>query len=202
MIPKVAYYNLTSEYFEEINSGEPFINFPGGYPREFDFLSEKPCSDNWNPRIFAFALGNWNRKKYSDFPVIAGEHRGASIRVRKLLESHFPGLIEFLPFRVRTTIGTVIDVEYSLLHLLKCAVAVDRKNSVLLPRQTSFSRPTRQDDCLLEKVVINSRKLVEPICRVSGWSPYYLFREDVVQMLTDEGLVPQRHRLFELVELC
>lgn len=202
MASESVYYNLRSLYFQMIENDEPLVQFPGWYLDAFDFLREHHFADTWNPKVFAFAQRQWNSTgPYREFPVLVGQHRVASRRVCEAIELHFPGCIEFLPFRVRTTTGTIIDIEYSLLHVLKSAAAVDRRKSVLLPGEKTFSRPTRKDDYLLDRVVVAKQKLVDPICRVQGWSPYCLFREDVVQLLIDEGFVSEQDELFEPIEM-
>lgn len=123
-----------------------------------------------------------------DFPSVVGEWQAASARLVKELDRLVPNAFEFLPFRTRTSTGEDVTVGYSLLHYLKWVDAVDRRRSQLAEGETPFRRLRETcEDYNLDRVVLSRRRLVDPVCRIRGWSPYHLYREDIVDALKSMG---------------
>ncbi len=61
----------------------------------------------------------------------------------------------------------------------------DRSKTILAEGETRFQRiGGKGGDYLPDHVVLVGSKLTEPVCRIYGWSPFHIFREDVVAALT------------------
>ena len=52
---------------------------------------------------------------------------------------------------------------------------------------------------LLDRVVLNAKKLVHPVCRIQGWTPYYIYRDEIVDALQDEGITGLHFEEVEVV---
>lgn len=188
------YFNLLRPY--QAHYGEPqwVLHFPPWTPSEHDLYSQELLAPRWNPRLFAFSsvlppTDHAETVGKLDFPAIPGEWHGCSRKMAAVIDSVAPGCIEFLPFRTRTSTGDDVTDTYSLMHYLQWAPAVDGKKSQLMEGETRLRRVAGTGkDYLLDRVVLSQKKLVEPICRVVGWSPFHLYREDVVAALKKEEL--------------
>lgn len=194
------YFNLHKpRHFDPGNQW--LLRFPSILRDDFDLDSPNLLQDRWNSRTFAFA-GNsklQSMEEKPDFPFIFGEWHGASARLVATLTELAPDAFEFLGFRTRTTIGGDVTDNYSILHYLKWNDAVDKKCSQLHSNQKRFVRRKEfGGDFDLDHVVLARRKLVHPICRVVGWSPYHLYRDDVIEVLHTKGFTGLA---FEEVEL-
>lgn len=200
MNPK--YYTLDNHYDGVAEVGDWILNFPVWVlENTFNLKSPSLIGDQWNSQVFAFAKraeGDHDNIPKPDFPIVLGEWQAASSRLRRILERICPGSFEFLPFRTRTSTGGDITADFSVMHYLVWLDAIDKKQSVLLPHETRFVRPkVIGSDYLLDKVILKSRKLTSPVCRILGWSPYHLYREDVVETLLGGGFTGLK---FEVVE--
>jgi len=184
------YYTLSDGYDGCARPGDWILSLPIWINDSvFNLKESKIVGLDWNPNVYAFSRhesGDCDTLQKPDFPIVLGEWQAVSSRIRGILESKWPSAFEFLPIRTRTSTGQDITTTYSILHYLDWVDAVDRKHSTLLPNETKLSRSDGQD-FLLENVVLARRKLTSPICRVLGWSPYFLYREDVVETLTEFG---------------
>ena len=189
MLMKTRFFHLNYTY--KANGSDPWvISFPFAVDEYYDVNSEDFCTSTWNSNFFAFAYNSPNTQDVDklDFPAVVGEWHVASARLAAALSNQARGGIEFLPFRTRTTTGEDITDNYRVIRYLKWVYAVDRKHSKLCADEKSFRRLKEfGGNYDLDKVVLARHKLVDPVCRIVGWSPYYIFREDVVDSLLVGG---------------
>lgn len=185
-----AFFTLVNPYRRHFGTPQWLIRFPPWFPSDFDMNASELLRDLWNPLAYAFSSQAIPEKpaEKRDLPAVVGDWLACSRSMADTITSVAPDSIEFLPFRTRTSIGTDQTDSYSVMHFTSWCSAIDRKASQLAAGETQFRRIagfTR--DFLLDHVVLSSKKLTKPICRVIGWSPYYLFREDIVDLLLQKG---------------
>ncbi len=187
------YFDLRSPYKTRIGSSQWTISFPPWTESEFHLHSAEPIGARWNPKTIAFSstveipgTPPVEAAARPDFPSVVGEWQAASRAMRDVLERVAAGCVEFLPFQAMTSTGGDATDRYSVMHSLHWASAVDSKRSRLMEGETRLRRvagPSR--DYLLDHVVLKGSQLTAPVCRVVGWSPMHLYREDVVAALAE-----------------
>ncbi len=185
-----TFFTLVNPSRRRFGTPQWLIRFPPWFHRDFDMDAGGLLRDLWNPLAYAFSTPAMpeNPVEKRDFPAVVGDWLACSRSMADTITSVAPDSIEFLPFRTRTSIGTDQTDAYSVMHFTTWCSAIDRKASRLAAGETKFRRIagfTR--DFLLDHVVLSRKKLTRPICRVIGWSPYYLFREDIVDLLRRRG---------------
>lgn len=159
------------------------LSLPWWLQDEFPLRDGKDVS-NWNRKLFAFYVHPGEKL---DFPVVIGEYHVMSQKMQMLLKQLAPGAFQFLPFRIRSSIGDDITEGYAVANYRVWLDAVDRKRSKLLPGETRYRRV--YGDFLLQDVVLNPKKISDAaVFRVVGCTRLHLYREDVVEKLKRQGL--------------
>jgi len=190
------YFALRNPYKTRFGSSQWTISFPPWTESEFDFYSTEAIGAGWNPGSIAFSStvvipGSppVDIAVKPDFPSVVGEWHAASRKMQDVLNRVAPGCVEFLPFRTMTSTGNDATDMYALMHYLQWSNAVDSKASRLMEGETRLRRVAGiGKDYLLDHVVLKRSKLTEPVCRIVGWSPMSLYREDVVAALAKEKI--------------
>jgi hypothetical protein len=188
----MKFFLLTKSWISRDWPPQWIIVFPSVLPRKLEFLNGKRALHLWNPKYFAFShtIPSGIAEKL-DYPGVAGSWSVCSQRMADLISQFDKDAVEFLPFRTRNSIGEDVTTHYRVMNCLRWIAAVDKRKSALRFPHRGY-KLTEDRDYLLDKVVIDVRKLNVPFCRIEGWPLDWVVRSDLLDALNAAGITGLR----------
>lgn len=180
--------------------GNWFIDLPTRVTQDFDPNCNGTVLRRWNPDVFAFHHFNGTGSgKISDFPSVIGN--GWHCVSRPLMDTIMASathVVEFLPIRLRNSIGEHVIDGYQLIRYLGVVDAVDKMHSQLQDGEIDYELHDGTS-YYLDRVVLRRDRLLLPVCRIVGCEHLRVYREDVAQAILNSGFTGLRFEEVEVV---
>lgn len=140
---------------------------------------------NWNSNAFAFSALEGPRV---DLPAVWEPFQVMSPALQAAIEELAPGSIQFLPLRIRSTVGDNIVPGYAIANYRHRLKALDHKRTTLFLGEGRFKTIDPLGNYAVETPVLDPKKCTEKVFKVRGCSRLHIFREDIVEEFERRGL--------------
>jgi hypothetical protein len=135
----------------------------------------------------------------SNFGLARNSWPVASLPMRVFFETHFPGLMQFLPFRLQRPDGSGEVRGFSVCQVLKSVPCLDRSRTKVSDKWepiNEFGDFDLRGPAVLDRALIGDERLF----RIKGESTLIVIREDLKAAMESVGFKEQRFDFLECNE--
>jgi len=179
----MKYYRWFDEATADLNDQQWCIEFPVWCEIRWSMCEGRPVPD-WDPTLLATYSPDGTPV---DFPIVLSDWQVHSIKLKQLIERHWPGTIQYLPFRLEASLGRHSRCDYFVANHSRRIESLDRTLSA--PRSGNWIPMNPVGDFDIERLVL-SRPLIknETIFRVLGDCGRAIVRKDVKDVIENNEI--------------